>query len=68
MGVTLLSNSQCSIVCYPECRIGSVCWAEKPDGQQCGNACTAGGLAEDECAAFVAECLGEDAAACGCDG
>ena len=65
MGVTLLSNSQCSILCYPECRIGSVCWAEKPDGQRCGNACTAGGLAEDECAAFVAECLGEDAAACG---
>lgn len=64
VGVTLVSNSQCSIVCYPECRIGSVCWAERPDGQQCGNACMAGELTEDECTELVAECLGEDAATC----
>ena len=64
VGVTLVSNAQCSVVCYPKCRSGSVCWAERPDGEPCGDACTADGFTENECAAFVAECLGGDAATC----
>ena len=64
--VPIVSNSQCFIACNPECALTSVCWAERPGGQQCGTFCAFGqGLSEDECTKFVAECLDEDAASCG---
>jgi hypothetical protein len=62
--ITLVRNSYCSMVCYPQCSFTSVCYAENPDGQACGHACMPTGLTKDECAEFVAECLGEDAATC----
>lgn len=62
--VTIVRNSYCSIVCYPQCNFTSVCYAEKPDGRACADACTPPGLTEGECTAFVAECLGKDAATC----
>ena len=63
--VTIVRNSQCTIVCYPQCAFTSVCYADNPDGRDCGYACSPPGLTEDECTAFVAECLGEGAAVCG---
>jgi hypothetical protein len=63
--VTLVKNSQCVIVGNPECALGSLCWAERSDGQQCGTSCTYGqGITEDECTDFVAECIGNGAAVC----
>ena len=64
VGVTTLSNSQCYVVCFPRCSPTSICWAKGLDGEPCGDACTAGGLTEDECSEFVAECLGEDVSFC----
>jgi hypothetical protein len=63
--VTVVRNSQCSIVCYPQCSFTSVCYAKNPDGRPCGEACMPPGLDKAECTELVAECIGEDTAACG---
>lgn len=60
--ITIVRNSQCSIVCMPQCAFTSVCYAENPDGEACGHACMPPGLTKEQCAAFVAECLGDPSA------
>ncbi|MCX4242524.1 hypothetical protein [Paraliomyxa miuraensis] len=61
--VTIVRNSHCAIVCYPQCGFTNACYAKNPSGQACGHACAPmDDMSEAECEAFVAECIGDPAA------
>lgn len=62
--ITIVRNSQCTVVCSPRCAFTSVCYAANPNGRACGHACSPPGFTEEECVAFVAECIGEDVSVC----